>query len=357
MRINTRFKTVLSFIYGLAIGVPLIIWFYSMLYPAIPKQTIELPSALKEYFIVGEFDDGTRLLNAAVHGIDLQERFVLLDDTDWSYLNFPEDTTCTRLYYSQPKILTGKQILFIKLCEFDKVSPRTGYSLETNAVIYDIETHELRLLTQNPFWGRGVASWNPELSRGVATAGSLAETLYWITPEKWEPIPAVVSHKGQTWALDEAFDTLIHNRSVRWMGNAKMASWSPDGQRILFWAMPEAMGKEGIGRAYAPHYLFELDLQGTSTQVVWETGVTSAGLIVWQPTQSWVLFSGAIGWRKGLWMVNVDTQEKVFIDKAEYSEEYLWTDDGNSVIFGQCLDLYCDRTEIFKYDVSSFLSP
>jgi hypothetical protein len=112
-----RFKTVLSLIFGLVIGVPLSIWFYSMLYPAISKQTIELPSELKGYFIVGEFDDGTQLLNApAVLGIDLQEEFVLLDGTNWSYLNFPEDTTCTRLYYSQPKILTGKQILFVKLC-------------------------------------------------------------------------------------------------------------------------------------------------------------------------------------------------------------------------------------------------
>jgi hypothetical protein len=183
--------------------------------------------------------------------------------------------------------------------EFDKVSPRTGYALEANAVIYDIETHKLRLLTQNPFWGTAVASWNPELSRGVATAGSLAETLYWIMPDKWEPISAVVSHKGQTWALDEAFDTLIHNQSVRWMGNAKMASWSPDSQRILFWAVPEAMGKEGIGRASAPHYLFELDLQGTSTQVVWKTGVNLAGFIVWHPTNRGSCLVGQLVGAKG----------------------------------------------------------
>lgn len=329
---KTVVKLLLLLFFALTLGGVWVGWGYPMLYPAVPKQPLELPSTLKGYLIVDEFDDRTWLLRD-VRGNELQKNYALFDGSNWSYLNFPEDIACIRVFFSQPMILTGKQILFNKLCYLDKVSPRTGFSLETNAIIYDIESQELRLLTQNPFWGRASASWNPELSRGVATAGSLAETLYWITPEKWEPISAVVSYKGRIWALDEAFDTLIHNQSVRWMGNAKMASWSPDGQRILFWAMPTAMGKEGIGRASAPHYLFELDLQGTSTQVVWKTGVTLAGHIVWHPTQSWVLFSGAIGWRKGLWMFNLDTQEKIFIDKAEdYSQQYLWTEDGNSVI-------------------------
>lgn len=355
---KTVVKLLLLLFVALTLGGVWVGWGYPMLYPAVPKQPLELPSTLKGYLIASEFDDGTWLLTSArFRSIELQTRYALSDGENWSYINFPQDVTCTRLYYSQPRVLTGKQVLFIKLCEFDKVSPKTGSALETNAVIYDVESQDLRLLTQTPFWGRASASWNPELSRGVATAGSLAETLYWITPEKLEPIPAVISYKWRTWALDEAFDTLIHNQSVRWMGNAKMASWSPDGQRILFWAMPDAMGKEGIGRGDAPHYLFELDLQGTSAQVVWKTGIIFAGRIVWHPTQPWILFSGTIGWRKGLWMFNLDTQEKVFIEKAERPREYLWTDNGNSVILGLCLDLYCNRTETYKYDVSSFLSP
>ena len=352
MKIKPPFKKLLFSLFLLGI----VIWIHPILYPPLPKQRLELP--LEGYLIASEFDDGTWLLmSARFRSIELQTRYALFDGENWSYINVPEDPACSRLYYSQPRVLTGKQVLFIKLCQFDKVSPETGFALETNAVIYDLESQDLRLLTQTPFWGRASASWNPELSRGVATAGSLAETLYWITPEKLEPIPAVVSYKGETWALDAAFDTLIHNQSVRWMGNAKMASWSPDGQRILFWAMPDAIGQEGIGRGYAPHYLFELDLQGTSTQAVWETGVIFAGSIVWNPTQPWILFSGTIGWREGLWMFNLDTQQKIFIDTAEYPRKYLWTDDGNSVVFGQCLDLYCNRTETFKYDVSSFLSP
>jgi hypothetical protein len=130
----------------------------------------------------------------------------------------------------------------------------------------------------------GVAgySWNPEMTRGIATDGNgLAEKLYWLTLEELQPI------------------VLPFTRAIT-------PAWSPDGTRIAFWGAPE-QGLHGIGKADLEFNLYMMKPNGSDVYPVL-TGFKYPLSMSWSPDGRQLVFAAlSTSGGEGIWLFTPDT--------------------------------------------------
>jgi Tol biopolymer transport system component len=148
------------------------------------------------------------------------------------------------------------------------------------------------------------------MTRGITSDGngySLYEQLYWIEPDRWEP-------------LDVGFP------------QAYGAAWSPDGRQIAFFAAPE-QGLEGIDRLDAVYNLYLMQPDGTDVRP-FVKGFRYPDRPAWSPDGRWLVFSATFGnliKQKGLWLIEVATGERRLIVRGDYGWA-AWSPDGQRLV-------------------------
>ncbi|RME06886.1 MAG: hypothetical protein D6816_07230, partial [Bacteroidetes bacterium] len=167
---------------------------------------------------------------------------------------------------------------------------------------YNWETGAFKKIVEAPLpvdtW---FPSWNPEMTRGVLSIGSLLGTIVWVTPAGMEAMTVTIDTDELSWSLAENLSVMedyYHgNDRTAEVGIARNPAWSPDGRWIAFWASTNAIGRTGISRARGAYGLYLLDPDTLQLQQIIEN-VQNMTLLVWSPNSQWLSFTGDIGTSK-----------------------------------------------------------
>lgn len=335
---------------------------YPIEYPTLPIEQLILP--VEKYRVAQELQSGKLLLED--FGAKENPQFIVWDlvTNEWQYLLLPTGLGCKPSRYYRTQVLSNGQLALMKLCP--QVNPEAPYPSqrhEATLVAYDIETEELTSLSSEALWGYDMVSsfdWNAKLNKGVVSIGSLTESMYWVTPDKQEPMDFLIEYQGEKWSPAKTLEIIKGRERGLYeddnsTGNASPAAWSPDGEKIVFWVMPDVIGLDGMARFSQPKYLFEMNPTDMVPHPILEEEVIYGGLIKWHPQNEWVLFRGEIASELGIWMFNVQNKRLVSVAIVENTQAYLWADGGDAVIFNQCLTPDCESFKTFKYDVKDVL--
>src|SRR5690606_22387594 len=161
---------------------------------------------------------------------------------------------------------------------------------------YDWETRTFEQLVAEPLpFESSFFSWNPEMTRGVQTLGSLLATITWLTPKGMEPISVTIGTGEQSWSLDEHLSVMEdYGRSINRtseVGIARTPTWSPDGRFVALWASSNLIGRSGMSRARATYTLYLLGPDTLQLQPILEN-VQNTAPLVWSPDSQWLAFTG-----------------------------------------------------------------
>jgi dipeptidyl aminopeptidase/acylaminoacyl peptidase len=152
---------------------------------------------------------------------------------------------------------------------------------------------------------RGNYSWNPTMTRGIASTGTrgLEEQLYWFTPTSTAPYATGFPQAAQ-------------------------AEWSPDGARIAFVAAPnQARGLAGLD-AITNLYLAQAD--GSQITPLVQRFRYPGGL-AWSPDGRWLVLSAQFGETAGLWLIDARSGARQQLTTERYTAP-AWSPDGTSLV-------------------------
>lgn len=257
------------------------------------------------------------------------------DGSERRALSLPDQAGCDRNGFEAPTHLPDGRLGYILRC-----GPTGEFRDVLYMMAYDPNTEQTAPLLSyplpSPVPGTGGYSWNPEMTRGITSDGngySLYEQLYWIEPDRWEP-------------LDVGFP------------QAYGASWSPDGQQIAFFGAPE-QGLEGIDRLDAVYNLYLMQPDGTDVRPLVE-GFRYPDRPAWSPDGRWLVFSATFGnliKQKGLWLVEVATGDRRLIVAGHYGWA-AWSPDGRRLVAVDSTD-YAEKRQsrLVIIEIAPLLKP
>ena len=177
--------------------------------------------------------------------------YFLYAERQWSRVFFPDDDRCQRLIYSSFELLADGRIGAVKDCGF--VLDGKQVTEETLiAISRDFATAELLVSTELPPIGGRSFSWNPEITQGIQIAGSLYNTMYWLTPDGIQPLDLILGVGRESWLSASALDGMLSEREGLDTGRLRVVDWAPDGSKIAFFVSNEALGRTGFARTGSP---------------------------------------------------------------------------------------------------------
>lgn len=214
-------------------------------------------------------------------------------------IDLPRDNRCTRTDYRYPSTLPGGRLGFVKTC-FGVRKPTTDV-LAMQASEGVKELIEMGLRPASFSWKRGldevVFSRSSELCAGIAV----------ISGGKTRFFDTRIEDDGKGFSLDEEFERESVLDSCEGTGLAAWPAWSPDGQRIAFFASPAAVGLSLGQRPASPWNLYSMRPDGSELETLLED-IWSPRSLVWSRDGRVLAFGGDVdGGGKGLWLLNVQT--------------------------------------------------
>lgn len=259
---------------------------------------------------------------------------------DWTLHSLFKPEECTRHEFNMASLLPDERLGLVEWCARDEEG-KIDQNGQKHVVALDWRTGELEVLVEQalPPIGVNFFSWNPEMSRGVQDAGSLFRTIYWLTPEKSEPMEVTIVDGDRQWSLADAYHDFFNPQ----FGLAYAPVWSPDGSHIAFFASAAAMGKEGISRAMTPYKLYLMPVDTMQPEPVL-AGILSAYRLTWSPDGRWLAVVGDLGktraTRGGLWLYS-PTEERLIRISQDDPGRVFWSPDGNKLL----VSFWCEGCE------------
>jgi hypothetical protein len=254
------------------------------------------------------------------------------DGTDMQMLPLPEHPGCFNTNFRAPLRLYDGRLAYVAQCY---ETPDSTFDLNY-MMTYDLQTGEVSKLRKDalpePRLGVTPYTWNPEVTRGVVGNGNgLSEGLYWITRDGWQPLPLL-------------------------LGRAFLPAWSPDGERIAFWGVPEP-GVHDINRAKVDLNLYMMDPTGQvlGTEV---EGFKYPFDMSWSADSRHIAFIAGEGSSEGIWLLKVGSKKARLIARGDYSAVD-WSPDGKELIAIVVPDpdrAYRQR-RLVKIDVQTLIEP
>lgn len=343
--------------------LPLLVLLGCTTWTAIQSLTVDIPETkLKvpdgNYKEIIRFSDGKVLLGQKDREDNIS-RYYNLQEQEYIEIPTPSDDRCQGTLYDLPVALPDDRLGLRMSCFAYGPDRPPGKRGAFFVVAYDWETGEFEQLVEEPLSNESYGfTWNPEMTRGVQSLGSLLGTIQWITPEGTEPITLMLGEGRKSWQLDENLTILEEDLDRRDVGIARSPAWSPDGKHIAFLASPDAVGREGFARATAKYNLYLLDPNTLQTKIILTaiTNTRPSSSLVWSPDSQWLLMDIELINTDGLWLSSIDGKILQFIDNESDGriQAMAWIDN-QTVIASKCKSLEigpCPGSNVFKYDVS-----
>jgi hypothetical protein len=283
-------------------------------------------------------------------------QYFVLDDEFREFV-LPTNPLCQRRTdYLHPNILPDGRLGFTQSCigRWPELAP--GYDSTSYFVAYDLDTGEVEQIVSEPAIDLvGRSSWNPDMSLGIAEAGSLLATIYWITPSSVMPMTVTISGGSRPWSLAENYQVMQEDSSRRDIGIAKEPAWSRDGETIAFFASPDAIDQEGQSRAASEFKLYVMRSDVLQPEAVL-SDLYFAHLLAWSPDDRWLLLYAEAGTERtnGLWLFSPEHHTLQLVAAGRFSD-MSWAPDGHAIAAVHCLDDLCEQAEIVRYDVRSLV--
>lgn len=156
----------------------------------------------------------------------------------------------------------------------------------------------------------GTVDWQIEAEQGLVTVGASCATIAELTSDGVAPLDVDVGEGSQRWNLAE---TVENSPSLPCTdrGRAFIPVWSPNGERLLYFASPASVGVEGPPDRFSQPsnlYLADRDLTNGVTvldDIAFPTGVE------WLPDGRRAVVSGELDGREGVWTIEVDSGDLV----------------------------------------------
>lgn len=218
---------------------------------------------------------------------------------------------------------------------------------------YDWETHQVEKIIGPLPLGTDGASWNPTQTKAVAYVGGFAtKTLYWIYPDKYEPLDLEIKDGERSWNMKDDFPKFEASETGA-SGATGRASWSPNGKQIAFFASPNAIGKTGFDRFGVEYYLYLMNPETLEYEVVAED-IYSPFKLMWSPDSNYIAFLGKSGFLKqeGIWLYSGKTNTISKVSIGNY-RNILWRSE-TEIVTIECEDTFvCNQ--VVQFDISSLL--
>lgn len=354
---------------GLGIGILLIAFLASCVpiqQPGLPAQQLLVPAG--HYGTVLRFPSGKIFIQTG--RLDRFKTDALsyywLTEEQLVKIPFKDDLRCRLTEYSIPTALPDGRLGLSEICRSYWPDRPIGQDDARFIVAYDWETGAIEQIVEEPLsFDTSSFTWNPEMTRGVQSIGSLLGTIAWITPTGMEPMMVTIGTGEQSWSLAENLAVMedYHRGNDRTpeVGIARNPAWSPDGRLIAFWASTNVIGRSGMSRARGAYGLYLLDPDTLQLQQIL-ADVENTGRLAWSPDSQWLAFTGDIGSSKdSLWLIFLDGSALRFVDKGSDLDFYPAFNGWNwlnnqEIIATRCPDSNCDQAEVLKYDVSEIVN-
>lgn len=288
--------------------------------------------------------------------------YVVYDQGSLATLDLPDDPKClAETIYRRPNMLPDGRLGFVKQCTKSREGSPTDTG-EFTLVALDMRSGNVEQIMTNPLYDQpplGDYSWNPEMTRGVASIGSLGGTLYWISPDGPEPMDIVVGEGSQSWAMSDAltdfWDTSLSLEEWPSPGISQNPAWSPEGETIAFFAAPSATGLDGLARANVPYNLYFMSPIKRQPEIVLEN-LRNPFALRWSPDGQALLLDACVGMVQqcGLWSYSVEEDSLHLIAPGRKFWQARWLNN-SQVIASRCLDreeLICTDYVLVQYDVA-----
>jgi hypothetical protein len=265
---------------------------------------------------------------------------------DLHYFSFAEDPNCFQTNYYAYETLPNDRLQVWKHCGSG------GNGTNTYLMNYDWETHQLEETLGPLPLGSSGASWNPEQTQAIAYLDSkfATRTLYWIYPDRFEPLDLEITDGDLSWNLSDDFLTFDASDKGA-SGTTGRADWSADGKQIAFFASPNAIGKTGFSRFDVEHFLYLLDPETLQYRAVIEN-IFSPFLLSWSPDSNHIAFIGRYGfWKeKGIWLYSVKNNTVINISEGIYTS-IVWRSK-TSVVAIRCEEISVCH-QVVEFDLSN----
>lgn len=259
----------------------------------------------------------------------------------------------TGINYTHPSLLPDGRLGLINRC----ISRGDPPGLKRQYMVaYDLQIKNTQLIVNEPLpsYLTNAFTWNPDMTLGLAQRyGGLSGTFYWITPEHVAPVDFVISDGKRSFLPANVLSSPSNNKD---QGIVFSPVWSPDGKTIAFFVTLDAIGREGFSRSEGEYKIFFMDpVEQKPAPVV--GGINDPSELIWSPDSKWLAFIGHYGILKteGIWVYSVESGKIYPVVSGDFSR-MAWSPDGNKIAATSCVpdpDLFCDRYELWEYDVSS----
>lgn len=327
----------------------------------VPVEQVDLPQ--EDYTYLEWLPDGKLILSIStpVKGSSRTTiKHFLFDNGGLQEIPLATDPLCQWDMYLFPTSLPDGRLGLAKDCAGRWPDKPPGMDMAAYLMAYNFDSGITEQIVSEPLPAglglSGIFSWNPDMSRGVVAGGSLFGTLYWVTPTGSMPMTVTVGEGSDTWSLAENFRVMQNreNNAVD-IGIAKAPAWSHDGNRIAFFASPEAVGRSGQSRATGRYNLYLMDPSTLQPEAVL-SDLYFAHLLAWSPDDQWLLLNTRVGSEQtqGLWLFLPAERKLELIAQGSFGD-MSWSPDGQKVAAIKCGETCIGQNEILIFDVSQLV--
>lgn len=275
-------------------------------------------------------------------------KYVEQSSTETQTIAFDNDPECPASYVVNVQSIYNNKIQLNRHCF---VKPKSIVYLQ----IFDWETKTIKKTIGPVPLGTVVTFWNPDETFGLVYLDDrfAKSTLYMMTQDDFGPFDLILEDEGKSWNFSEYYPDLPDIESTA--GDVGRADWSPNGNSIVFFASPDAVGKSGTARMEAQYKIYAMDIDTKHPQAILDS-IYHPYIIKWSPDSNYLAFIGGYeNSKNALWIYTFEDASITQLDQGIF-EDILWDPDSRSLIAIKCSSFNCKSTDILKYDISAFIN-
>ena len=290
-----------------------------------PAPRRVLPLAVASYSEVTWLKEGSLIL--AVD--DSDERLHLWgvepDGSDYHRVDTGDDPSCRIAEQLDPTSLADGRLGFVSYCE-----PTNPQSPPTHTIVgLDLRSRRSEVLAVLGLRPSRV-SWNPAVTSGIVSDSSgLCASVARVTRSGVEHLPVALEGHGRRWPVDQDFFADPAG-SCDAYGQADMATWSPDGRTIAFFASTDSVGKVGQARIDVTWSLYTMDA-GVLRPVIRVRGLINPTGVAWSPDSRQLAISSRRGPRRGTRLLDLNGHLNRRVSQ-ESVRDLAWSPDGTRLV-------------------------